>query len=95
MSESEGNGGRRYSDEMLFRLDEKVKIIDAKLDKHLLWAESEDKAVWVELNAMKLVWKAIETPIKWVGWAVTIFFAVLITSLATHSVEWFKAHWGK
>lgn len=97
---------RRSGDALLIKLVQKVddhidrfdrfeRQITDKIDKHLSWAEAEKQALSHRVNVIESVWHSIEKPVKWVGWAVTIFFAVLITSMATHLTEWFRAHWGR
>lgn len=97
---------RRFSDELLWRLDQTMKdhitrferfekdMLD-RWDKHLSWAEAEKTSLTTRVNVIESVWRSIEKPVKMVGWAVTIFFAVLVTSFAAHIVDWFKKHWGQ
>jgi len=97
---------RRKDDFLLAKLIQKVDdhvarferfeiAIGDRLQKHLDWAEAEKTALALRVSVVESVWRSIEKPVKIVGWAVTVFFAVLITSLATHLIEWLKSHGGK
>jgi hypothetical protein len=95
MNDEEEHAARRYSDEMLFRLDERVKTLTERVDQHLSWAELQKEALEKRMGVIEVVWHSIETPVKYVGWAVTIFLAVLITTMAKSLMEWVKLHWTK
>lgn len=55
--------GRRYSDEMLWRLDQ-------KLEDHLKWAEGEDQVFKERLIALESFRNSIEKPVHAAGWII-------------------------
>ena len=94
---------RRFSDEMLGSMKQKLddhierferfeKEIIIWRNEHMEWANAEKAALTTRMSMIEAIWRSIERPVKWVGWAVTIFLAVLITSMATMLKDWTAHH---
>lgn len=100
MSEIEHN---RKSDEIVFRMEQKLDDHIRRFERfeseicswrkeHAEWADAEKAKITARLGIIEAVWISIEKPVKYVGWAITIFLAVLITSSATLFKDWVASH---
>ena len=91
---------RRYSDDTVSRIEQKLDDLIAKFDDHLKWADAqvgEDKCKFKDtserLSAIENLLRKVDWPARTIGWIILTGATGSVLFFGHKAGEWLVRHW--